>query len=355
MSVCEQCSKPSKLLFICPKCGGRHCREHKLLEDHNCVSLQKVDNALETESIEEIEIEDEAVFQEAHEEVITQDLSEETLKAPEPFIQETLIEPEIVEEQVTEDIVLEKTYEAEETVARARAKPKDLTTILESTLSYIENTKLLAPLLVGVLIGVILTFSIINLNLIGNSSPELDPYFLELKANFANLTSAYEELKLSFFNLEAQMKELESELTEKTKEYNVLEANYTVLLKAEKDWLDNIENQVSPSIFELDIWLTIDDTDSLETSDSLSQLHQAMILTLKARINNWDLGIITLRGNFTYANDYTINTVLSTDGIVYIDPSTDETWSYNGREIGANETWTIGDQRVHITEIKLIK
>ena len=75
---------------------------------------------------------------------------------------------------------------------------------------------------------------------------------------------------------------------------------------------------------------------------------------IKARENFWDLGVITLVGNFTSSFDYTINTVFTTDGIVYIDPTTDETWSYDGLEIEMDETWIIGNERIQITEVNVI-
>ena len=98
MSVCEQCSKPSKFLFICPKCGGRYCSEHKSLEAHNCESLETI-----VEYVEEI-VEEEQVFDDAdYEETI----SEET-QVPEFIYQETWPETETEDQLLVEEIVPEE-------------------------------------------------------------------------------------------------------------------------------------------------------------------------------------------------------------------------------------------------------
>ena len=40
MSACDFCNHEPKFIFICPHCGKRFCKIHRLPEDHNCISLQ---------------------------------------------------------------------------------------------------------------------------------------------------------------------------------------------------------------------------------------------------------------------------------------------------------------------------
>jgi hypothetical protein len=133
-----------------------------------------------------------------------------------------------------------------------------------------------------------------------------------------------------------------------------LAANYSDLLVSENNWFDSIVNPVTPLVSELNDWLVEDDTNNYENEDEFSQLYLAMVLRIKARAKNWELGIISLKGNFTLASEYTINTASTNEGTTYIDPSNDETWSYNGLEMEVNQTWMFGGNRILITEINHI-
>jgi len=37
MQVCDQCNTEIKIVYICHKCGGRFCAEHKKIENHDCI------------------------------------------------------------------------------------------------------------------------------------------------------------------------------------------------------------------------------------------------------------------------------------------------------------------------------
>ena len=41
MTECDYCNTESKLIFICPRCGNRYCKEHRKPESHSCASLQE--------------------------------------------------------------------------------------------------------------------------------------------------------------------------------------------------------------------------------------------------------------------------------------------------------------------------
>ena len=54
MQVCDQCNTEIKVVYICPKCGGRFCREHKKPENHNCIKVNTPANIIEeTQTYEE--------------------------------------------------------------------------------------------------------------------------------------------------------------------------------------------------------------------------------------------------------------------------------------------------------------
>lgn len=41
MSQCEFCKTESTIIFTCPHCGNRFCKEHRRPEKHNCQKLKK--------------------------------------------------------------------------------------------------------------------------------------------------------------------------------------------------------------------------------------------------------------------------------------------------------------------------
>lgn len=43
MSKCEFCKTESTIIFTCPHCGNRFCKEHRRPEKHNCPAMQNND------------------------------------------------------------------------------------------------------------------------------------------------------------------------------------------------------------------------------------------------------------------------------------------------------------------------
>ena len=36
MSICEQCGKGTKIVFVCPICKGKYCQDHRSIKTHIC-------------------------------------------------------------------------------------------------------------------------------------------------------------------------------------------------------------------------------------------------------------------------------------------------------------------------------
>ena len=72
MSLCEFCNTESTIIFTCPYCGNRFCKEHRKPEKHNCPTIQSktvikpqtIENpTLETDNVDETLINNTQTFE----------------------------------------------------------------------------------------------------------------------------------------------------------------------------------------------------------------------------------------------------------------------------------------------------
>jgi hypothetical protein len=156
---------------------------------------------------------------------------------------------------------------------------------------------------------------------------------------------------------------LAADYVELTQSYNELYANYTPVFSNYSALLEVVENPLSyevvPSVAELTQWLAADKTDEIEFEepDFICGDFAAM-LSLHAKMNNWDMGIVTLYGRTEGGEEFAhaINAIICEEGLVYVEPQTDDVWWLKDyREIPEN-AWSSfpGFGRVYIEQYSVV-
>ena len=155
---------------------------------------------------------------------------------------------------------------------------------------------------------------------------------------------------------ESAYSDLLSEFNEISKEHDILSGSYDRLVK-EKDsltkrhneleeryqWIDPpLERKRIPSTTELELWLQNDETDEYEYIDPDFTCYQfTVLLMLHGRAQGYDIGVVAILG---YRNEtresfsHSINAIMTTEGLVYIEPQLDEVWWLEDHSEIANGT-----------------
>jgi hypothetical protein len=109
-----------------------------------------------------------------------------------------------------------------------------------------------------------------------------------------------------------------------------------------------------PNLAHIDAWLSEDTTDNLTFNEGFTKEYLSVLLSLKAQQMKWRIGIVEISGNFTSDNvSREIFNVIQTDeGLVYIDPQTDNIWwNEQFEETTIDKNWKINNDIIKVTEI----
>jgi hypothetical protein len=322
MSVCGVCDKEAKFIFICSECGDRFCKEHRKPEDHDCQKNQT-----------------------------PSEISVEEQTAPPPLESHTGDHPP--EYDLDERIDLEEVLFTEKNVpaqksngAPTKEKKQNKRSSLVAQLNAIKTPlaiMIIASILSGALIGSLVIPSGNTDNLQQRYDTVIE-YYTELQADNQKLNKVAE-------NKDNQISSLQTELDDLSQEYSTLQSDWTSLFS------DQIQYE-APSNNQLTSWLAADPTDQHTISGSYTTADQAILLSLKAKNQNFKLGVVTVYGNFTEELlEYTYNIVETEGGyVVYIDPQTDEIWWTPGyEEVSQDRVWDLGKyDSVYVTEVDTI-
>ncbi|UCE44200.1 MAG: hypothetical protein JSV57_01560, partial [Candidatus Bathyarchaeota archaeon] len=173
----------------------------------------------------------------------------------------------------------------------------------------------------------------------------------ELNASYEILTHNHTELEQGYSELYNNHTALEHDYTDLSNEFAILQNQYTslftdydALLEAFNEPLSTPYEEV-PSIYELEQWLVIDETDEIRYNEPDFLCGDfAVMLSLHAKLERWDVGVVGVIGytesleSFAHA----FNAIICDEGLVYIEPQSDEVWSY-----GDYEEITDGDSYNH--------
>lgn len=154
----------------------------------------------------------------------------------------------------------------------------------------------------------------------------------ELNASYRILTLNYTELEQTNQNLTNDYTVLNSQYTSLFSDYNALSAAFNQPLSYE----------TIPATSQLEQWLATDNTNTNQYMDPnfICGDFSAM-LSLHAKLNHWDIGMIGVLGHTrTQARfDHAFNAMLTTDGLVYIEPQTDQVWWYQNHQPMTEGAW----------------
>ena len=233
MQVCDQCNTEIKVVYICPKCGGRFCREHKKPENHNCIKVNTPANI----------IEETQTYEEPYENTST-DITEETNtyedsyeNTPINIIDETQTHEEIYENnsidiieetQTPEDIYKPSLKSFDKEVINSKKNKSLLNTILIKQSKDNNNEKIpikslfiLAIILLSIFTNSYLflkymDYKILNKNYVGlyNSTKEVNLYYDNLTAQYSELRREYDQLRNMYTSLVERNSNLEEEYME---------------------------------------------------------------------------------------------------------------------------------------------
>jgi len=167
---------------------------------------------------------------------------------------------------------------------------------------------------------------------------------------------------------ESAYSDLLSEFNEVSGRYEILLRSHDELSKRYDDvvqrysWLDTtLKTKEVPSISQLELWLRSDKTDEYEYDpDDFSCFHFSVLLMLHGRARDYDLGVVALHGRSNNTGEpisHSINAIMTTEGLVYIEPQLDEVWWLNDHSEITNGTtyrFPMFEDLVYVTEISIL-
>jgi len=97
-----------------------------------------------------------------------------------------------------------------------------------------------------------------------------------------------------------------------------------------------LTNKIVPSIEDLENWLQEDQTDTENSSDpNFNCTDFAAMLAIHARTQGYDMGIVWIYGYYNNTNKifyHAINAIVTTEGLVYVEPQMDKVWCYDDHQ-----------------------
>jgi hypothetical protein len=349
MNSCDHCGKEAKFLFVCPKCDGKFCTEHRGISHHNCSSLEPLADYDVYEDVKPEVYED--VIPEVYEDVIP-DIYEEA--TPEPVENEAKVEEvEVDKDNIQQEEPLEQNQEEaiEDKCARAHV-------------GFLGHASPIILILTFLTFGILFLNGNLALNLDSSKYVSLEEYMV-LQSDYLQLQVEFDELKILKEDLDVQYGLIQDILDQKNEDFILVEDerdnlsnNYEDLLIEKEElvrahilliskyediyfdsvfWNDYITNQLNikeiPSTSQIKTWLQFDMTDEAFEYSRNSLDGMAIILSLSAQARNWQVGVISVKGNFTEDID-SLNFcfVQSVEGLLYIDPYLDRVFWYDGNE-----------------------
>lgn len=338
MTACDHCGIDSNFLFLCSHCGGKFCKEHRHLSDHECT-----DKKIERDA----------------------DPEDSSLSEMEQPI--SIDETEILEEETFPE--KNKTDTGKETnLLRAHSQ---------------RTRELAVVLCAGLLIG------FVSASIYGSAANNYKTDYETLKKNYNTILDNHAEILNNFTlmktmnedlinerdSIEQELELTKNNLEEKNSHFDILlkdyqeltedwvnlSQNYLVSREMSKKWMmisSELNNSDVPSITNFENWIQDDYTDRLKESQDLTSTQIAVVLSLKAREKNWKMGLFLIHGTSLTGEDVVIpiNVLETTPGVIYINPKTDDVWwNLDNSEIKVGDTLNYGEiNNVYVNKINII-
>jgi len=179
----------------------------------------------------------------------------------------------------------------------------------------------------------------------------------QLHASFLELAWNHEELKREHQQLLTNYTDLLSKYRTLTSKYQALVEDYQKLSEAFNEPLSYEE---LPTINELIYWLTFEDQ-----TDKIAYNYPdficgdfAFMLALHAKLKHWDMGVVAIFGYDEKREPFAhvFNAILCKEGLVYVEPQTDDVWWYeNHKEITEGKWYEYpGKGRIYVERYIII-
>jgi len=180
--------------------------------------------------------------------------------------------------------------------------------------------------------------------------------YVDLNNRFNKLRSDYNTLKTDYSTLQARHAQFTTSYQTLSHNYTLLKNQYTTLSQDYNELSQAFNNPLSykttPTITELEQWLTSDNTDSIHfTIPDFICGDFSVMLSQHAKLKHWDIGIVVARGyTETYQSyNHAFNAIITTEGLVYIEPQNDHYWWYSGHQpISEDSWWEIDDEQIYV-------
>ncbi len=176
-----------------------------------------------------------------------------------------------------------------------------------------------------------------------------------LNQEYTALDDKYETLNGKYINLNNQLVNINSSYATLNSQYASLFQNYTALSQA---FNEPLTYEITPTTTQLENWLATDTTDSITyTLPDFICGDFSLMLSQHARLMHWDIGIVAVYGYTETYESYAhaFNAIITTEGLVYIEPQNDNYWWYSGhQEIYSGLWWEIDDEWIYVEDYSVI-
>jgi len=199
-------------------------------------------------------------------------------------------------------------------------------------------------------------------NTLQTEHEDLNATYQILNAAYSTLDQKHTTLTIQYTSLSNQYTNLNDRYTTLNSQYANLNSQYASLLQ-DYDELSEVFNnplsyETTLTTTQLRDWLASDSTDSIYyTSPNFICGDFSVMLSQHAKLMHWDIGIVAVWGYTETYQSYAhaFNAIITTEGLVYIEPQNDHYWWYNGHQaIYDGLWWEIDDEWVYVEDCSII-
>jgi FtsZ-binding cell division protein ZapB len=168
----------------------------------------------------------------------------------------------------------------------------------------------------------------------------LEGAYVQLNSSYSSLLNAYSALNSTYSELLSRYSNLNATYNELLKQYSALNASYSQLLSLNSSYAklysalyQPLTNKTVPTIEELKVWLKEDPTNTIAYNvPNFVCGDYAVMLAFHAKLMGWDMGVVAVLGKKADGSEFNhaFNAITCREGLVYVEPQTDEVWWYSG-------------------------
>jgi predicted nuclease with TOPRIM domain len=168
----------------------------------------------------------------------------------------------------------------------------------------------------------------------------LEGAYVQLNSSYSSLLNAYSALNSTYSELLSRYSNLNATYNELLKQYSALKASYSQLLSLNSSYAklysalyQPLTNKTVPTIEELKAWLKEDPTNTIAYNvPNFVCGDYAVMLAFHAKLMGWDMGVVAVLGRKADGSEFNhaFNAIICREGLVYVEPQTDEVWWYSG-------------------------